>query len=86
MEKEIGSLDKGKRADFVIVDMDVLNQTPHYSIYSDLVYSSKAADVRTVVIEGRTVMRDGRLITLDEPTVKRNAQAYRQRISASIGR
>jgi 5-methylthioadenosine/S-adenosylhomocysteine deaminase len=86
MEKEIGSLEQGKRADFVIVDMDVLNQTPHYNIYSDLVYSSKAADVRTVVIEGRPVMRDGKLLTLDEPAVKRDAQAYRQRILASLGR
>jgi 5-methylthioadenosine/S-adenosylhomocysteine deaminase len=66
--------------------MDVLNQTPHYNIYSDLVYSSKAADVRTVVIEGRPVMRDGKLLTLDEPAVKRDAQAYRQRILASLGR
>lgn len=86
MEKDIGSLEQGKRADFVIVDMDVLNQTPHYNIYSDLVYSSKAADVRTVVIEGRPVMRDGKLMTLDEPAVKRDAQAYRQRILASLGR
>lgn len=85
-EKDIGSLEQGKRADFVIVDMNVLNQTPHYNIYSDLVYSSKAADVRTVVIEGRTVMRDGKLLTLDEPAVKRAAQAYRQRILASLGR
>jgi 5-methylthioadenosine/S-adenosylhomocysteine deaminase len=86
MEKDIGSLEQGKRADFVIVDMDVLNQTPHYNIYSDLVYSSKAADVRTVVIEGRPVMRDGKLLTLDEPAVKRDAQTYRQKILASLGR
>src|SRR3989441_5003711 len=51
LEKEIGSIEKGKRADLVIVDLDDLNQTPYYNIYSDLVYSAKASDVRTVIIE-----------------------------------
>lgn len=84
MEQEIGSIEKGKRADLVIVDMDVLNQTPHYNIYSDLVYSSKAADVRTVIIEGRVVMRGGQLLTLNESEVKRKAREYRQRIMQSL--
>src|SRR6476619_53023 len=52
LEKEIGSIEKGKRADVAIVDLDDLNQTPFYNIYSDLVYAAKAGDVRTVIIEG----------------------------------
>jgi hypothetical protein len=55
-----------------------------YNVYSHLVYATKAADVRTVVIEGRVVMRDRRLLTLDEETVKRDARAYRVRISQSL--
>ena len=85
LEKEIGSLETGKRADIVIVDLDDLNQTPYYNIYSDLVYATKAGDVRTVVIEGRVVMRDRRLLTLNEETIKADARRYRERIVRSVG-
>jgi len=85
LEKEIGSIEKGKRADLVIVDLDDLNQTPYYNIYSDLVYAAKAGDVRTVIIEGRVVMRDRRLLTLNEETVKADARRYRERIIRSLG-
>ncbi|HEU5239647.1 MAG TPA: amidohydrolase [Pyrinomonadaceae bacterium] len=85
LEKEIGSIEKGKRADLVIVDLDDLNQTPYYNIYSDLVYSAKAGDVRTVIIEGRVIMRDRRLLTLNEETIKADARRYRERIVKSVG-
>jgi 5-methylthioadenosine/S-adenosylhomocysteine deaminase len=85
LEKEIGSIEKGKRADLVIVDLDDLNQTPSYNIYSDLVYATKAADVRTVIIEGRVVMRDRRLLTLNEATIKADARRYRELIVRSLG-
>src|SRR5947207_6714840 len=85
LESEIGSIEKGKRADLVIVDLDDLNQTPYYNIYSDLVYATKAADVRTVIIEGRVVMRDRRLLTLNEETIKADARRYRERIIRSLG-
>src|SRR6185503_6897199 len=85
LEKEIGSIEKGKRADLVIVDLDDLNQTPYYNIYSDLVYSAKAGDVRTVIIEGRVIMRDRKLLTLNEVTIKADARKYRERIVQSVG-
>jgi 5-methylthioadenosine/S-adenosylhomocysteine deaminase len=85
LEKEIGSIEQGKRADLVIVDLDDLNQTPYYNIYSDLVYATKAADVRTVIIEGRVVMRDRRLLTLNEVTIKADARRFRERIIKSLG-
>jgi 5-methylthioadenosine/S-adenosylhomocysteine deaminase len=85
LEKEIGSIEKGKRADLVIVDLDALNQTPYYNIYSDLVYATKSADVRTVIIEGRVVMRDRKLLTLNEETIKADARRYRERIVQSVG-
>jgi 5-methylthioadenosine/S-adenosylhomocysteine deaminase len=85
LDKEIGSIEKGKRADVAIVDLDDLNQTPYYNIYSDLVYATKAGDVRTVVIEGRVVMRDRRLLTLNEETIKADARRYRERIVSSVG-
>ncbi len=85
LEKEIGSIEKGKRADLVIVDLDDLNQTPYYNIYSDLVYATKAADVRTVIVEGRVIMRDRLLLTLNEGTIKADARRYRERIIRSLG-
>ena len=85
LEKEIGSIEKGKRADLVVVDLDDLNQTPFYNIYSDLVYATKAADVRTVIVEGRVIMRDRRLLTLNEATIKADARRFRERIISSLG-
>src|SRR5215471_357450 len=85
LEQEIGSIEKGKRADIAIVDLDDLNQTPFYNIYSDLVYSAKAGDVSTVIIEGRVVMRDRRLLTLNEETIKADARRYREKIVQSVG-
>lgn len=84
LESEIGSIEVGKRADLVIVDSDDLNQMPSYNIYSSLVYATKADDVQTVIIEGRIVMRDRRLLTLDEKEIKTQARAFRERIIKSL--
>jgi 5-methylthioadenosine/S-adenosylhomocysteine deaminase len=84
LEKIIGSIETGKRADLVIVDFDDLNQTPFYNVYSHLVYATKADDVRTVIIDGRIVMRDRRLLTLDENVIKKDANAYRRKIITSL--
>ncbi|HKS29900.1 MAG TPA: amidohydrolase [Pyrinomonadaceae bacterium] len=84
LDSQIGSLEAGKRADLCIVDLDDLSQTPLYNIYSHLVYATKADDVRTVIIEGRLVMRDRRLLTLDENGIKMRALAFRERISRSL--
>ncbi|HWS88017.1 MAG TPA: amidohydrolase [Pyrinomonadaceae bacterium] len=84
MERDIGSLEEGKRADIVVVGLDSLHQTPRYNVYSHLVYATKASDVRTVVIEGRVVMRERRLLTLDEALIRQKARAIRERISRSL--
>jgi 5-methylthioadenosine/S-adenosylhomocysteine deaminase len=85
MERDIGSIEPGKRADIVVVDLDAPHQTPLYNIYSHLVYATKAGDVRTVLIEGRVVMRDRRLLTLNEPLIRQQARALRARVSRSLG-
>ncbi|HUF02564.1 MAG TPA: amidohydrolase [Aridibacter sp.] len=79
-----GSLEKGKLADIVIVGLDGLHQTPLYKIYSHLVYATKSSDVETVVIHGRVVMLDRRLLTLDEAAVKRDANALAKKIIESL--
>src|SRR5258705_11365915 len=85
LEKEIGSIEKGKRADIVLVNRDALNQIPLYNVYSDLVYATKASDVETVIINGRVVMRDRRLLTLDEAAIKEGARVFREKVIKSLG-
>ena len=84
LEKITGSIEAGKRADIAIVDMDSLHQTPYFNIYSALVYSTKASDVRTVIINGRIVMLDRRLLTLNEFAIKKDANLYREKIIKSL--
>ena len=84
MEKLIGSLEAGKRADIVLVDLGNLNQTPFYNLYSTLVYATKADAVRTVIIDGRPVMIEKRLLTLNENAIKKDANAYHQKIINSL--
>src|SRR5437879_3241633 len=66
MEKEIGSIEAGKKADLVLIGLDKPNAVPMYDIYSQLAYALKASDVETVVIGGRIVMRGHKLLTVDE--------------------
>jgi 5-methylthioadenosine/S-adenosylhomocysteine deaminase len=84
LEKEIGSLEKGKRADILIINRDTLNQIPLYNVYSDLVYATKASDVESVIINGRLVMRNRRLLTLNEEAVKTDARVFRDKIIKSL--
>jgi len=85
LDEITGSLESGKRADIVIVDMDSLHQTPFFNVYSHLVYATKSTDVRTVIINGRVVMLDRRLLTLNERAIKIDANAYRDKIIKSLG-
>ncbi|CAN5805059.1 amidohydrolase [soil metagenome] len=84
LENMIGSIETGKLADIVIVDFDSLHQTPYYNIYSSLVYSTKAGDVNTVIVNGKVLMRDKRLLTLNESAIKKDANLYQQKIINSL--
>lgn len=82
LEDEIGSLEVGKRADLIVVGTGGFHQRPAYDPYSLLVYSTKAADVETVVVEGRILVADDRVLTLDADTVLAEAEVWRERIAA----
>jgi 5-methylthioadenosine/S-adenosylhomocysteine deaminase len=84
LDQEIGSLEAGKRADLIIVGMTSEHQTPLYNVYSHLVYATKASDVETVIINGKLVMQNRRVLTLDERSIRAKANWYRDRISKSI--
>lgn len=84
LDKEIGSLESGKRADIIIIGINGVHQTPLYNVYSHLVYATKASDVETVMINGRIVMQNRRVLTINELTVRRKANEYRDRIRNSL--
>jgi 5-methylthioadenosine/S-adenosylhomocysteine deaminase len=84
MEKEIGSLETGKKADLILLGLDAPNAVPMYDVYAQLAYALKGSDVETVIIGGRLVMRDKRLLTVDEPAVIAKAREFRNKIEASL--
>ena len=74
LEKEIGTLEPGKRADVIVVNLETLSSLPGSNDpASTLVYSSQTSDVRSVVIDGRVAMKDRELLTLDEKSVVQKA-------------
>lgn len=83
MENEIGSLEVGKKADLIVVATDGLHQQPQpveINPYSLLAYATKASDVRHVIIEGKLVVEDGRVLTLDQDAVLAAAREIRGRL------
>ena len=83
LEDEIGSLEVGKRADIIVVALDQPHSIPGDDIVSSLVYSAQASDVRTTIIDGQVMMRDGKLLTITEAEViseaNREANALKHR-------
>jgi len=84
MSKMIGSLESGKRADIISIRLDVPNATPMYGVYSQLVYSLKAADVGDVMVNGRFVVRSRRMLTIDDKAVMAKAEEYRAKVAKSL--
>jgi 5-methylthioadenosine/S-adenosylhomocysteine deaminase len=85
MDKQIGSLEKGKKADMILISLDEPNAVPMYDIYAQLAYALKASDIETVIIGGRVVMRDHKLLTVDEVEAIAKAREYKKSVSASLG-
>jgi len=84
LEHEIGSLEPGKRADIIVVDTRSPHLTPMYNPFSHIVYAARGADVRHTVINGRVVMRDRELLTLDEKRVLARAGEIAVEIRKSV--
>ncbi|UCG22865.1 MAG: amidohydrolase [Chloroflexota bacterium] len=84
-----GSLEPGKRADMIVIDMDGIHNWPHFhnhdeAIYSRLVYAAKSSDVAHVICNGRWLMRERQLLTVDEERVKVQATAMAAKIDAFV--
>ena len=82
-----GSLEVGKRADLIVVNLYTLHNTPAFylrdpnAIYTQLVYAGKAADVRDTMVNGKFLMRDRALLTVDEAKIRAESNAMARRIS-----
>jgi 5-methylthioadenosine/S-adenosylhomocysteine deaminase len=84
LEREIGSLESGKRADLILVSLSAPRQTPVYNLYSQLVYATKAADVSDMIVNGRVLMRNRRLLTIDAPAVTARARRLKDQVARSL--
>jgi 5-methylthioadenosine/S-adenosylhomocysteine deaminase len=84
LEKEIGSLEAGKRADLITVRLDAPHAVPLYNVYSQLVYALKASDVRDVMVNGRLIVSDRRMLTLDAARVLAKAREYGEQIRKTL--
>ncbi len=81
MEADLGSLEVGKRADIVLVSLAAPRLRPLYDPVSHLVYAAKGADVRDVIVNGRVVVRNRRVLTLDAAAVLADAEKLSARIA-----
>ena len=84
LEDRLGSLEVGKRGDIIVLDLDVPHMVPMYNVTSHLVYAAHSSDVRTVIIDGRVVMRDRELLTLDEEEIFVQAREMAREIATGL--
>lgn len=83
LQTEIGSLEPGKRADWIAVQTSAPHAMPMYNVYSQLVYALKGSDVRHVMVNGRLIVQDRKLLTLSLPEITRKALELRRGVQAS---
>lgn len=84
MEDRIGSLEVGKRADVTVVGTDAFRMHPLFDPVSHLVYAAKGADVRHVIIDGRVVMRDRQVLTIDPKAVLAEAERMKDQVVRTL--
>ncbi|MCU1330715.1 MAG: amidohydrolase [Bryobacterales bacterium] len=84
LDREIGSLEVGKRADLIALSIDGPNAVPLFDVYSQIVYALKGSNVIDVVVNGREVVRDRRAVTLDQAAIIAKAREYGLSVAASV--
>jgi 5-methylthioadenosine/S-adenosylhomocysteine deaminase len=80
-----GSLEKGKAADLIIVNLKKPHLTPIYNIYSHIVYSMRPSDIEMVMVDGKLVVNDGELLTADESEILSKAKNWSKKILEDCG-
>jgi 5-methylthioadenosine/S-adenosylhomocysteine deaminase len=84
LEKQIGSLEAGKRADLIMVRIDRPNALPLYDAVSQMVYALKADDVRDVMVNGKPIVSDAKILTLDQKAILQKAVEYGLKVRQSL--
>ena len=84
MGNVIGSVETGKKADIISIRLDAPNAVPLYNVYSQLVYSLKASDVSDVMVNGKIIVRNRKMLNIDDQAVVAKAEEYRARIAKSL--
>jgi 5-methylthioadenosine/S-adenosylhomocysteine deaminase len=84
LEKEIGSLESGKRADLISIRLDRPNAVPLYNVYSQLVYALKGSDVEDVMVNGKLLVKDAQPLTLNAAQIESKAREYRDQVQKSL--
>ncbi len=81
---QIGSLEVGKKADIILINLDKPHLVPMYDVYSHLVYTVNGADVETVLVDGKVLMENRKIKTVDEEEIIHRAQAFAKRLKEEI--
>jgi 5-methylthioadenosine/S-adenosylhomocysteine deaminase len=84
MQDKIGTLEPGKRADVVIVNLQQAKTQPVYSVESAIVYAASGSSVTTTICDGKILMRDGKVLTVDVPAALAKAKQYRDQVLRSL--
>ncbi|HEY3123081.1 MAG TPA: amidohydrolase family protein, partial [Thermoanaerobaculia bacterium] len=84
MEDRIGSLEAGKRADLIVLDLSAPAALPLFDPYSHVVYSARSDAVETVVVDGRVLMERRRIRTLDTEAIRRRVERLGRKIQAAM--
>jgi 5-methylthioadenosine/S-adenosylhomocysteine deaminase len=85
MAKLIGSLEKNKRADMITISLAGAHAVPLYNVYSQIVYALKGSDITDVMVNGRLIVRDRKMLTLDTRPIMLKATEYQERVKKSLG-
>ncbi|MGD8172399.1 amidohydrolase [Vibrio sp. TRT 21S02] len=84
MEDKIGSLEAGKLADIIVIDTKAPNMIPVYNPYSALVYSANSANVRHTIVDGKILMEDRNMLTINEEKVRQEALAFTDLVRKTV--
>lgn len=84
MESKIGSLEAGKRADVVIIDLQQPKSQPVYAVESAIVYAASGSSVVTTICDGKILMRNRKVLTVDVPAAMAKAKEYRDKVTESL--
>jgi len=84
MDRLIGSLEARKHADLITISMRGARQTPMYDPVSHLVYVVRGDDVQNTIVNGKVLMRNRKMLTLDEAAILAEAREWAERVRAAV--